>query len=265
MEFKVHLPSPQLRPFVQCYLEGDGRSDTLLTENTLFPNGYSGIFFNFGNTGKITLKSDLEVPAVSVFGQIDQHFTIQHSPGFYSLGVLMKPSVLSQLLHINMREFTNNAHDGSLIRKDLSMLRMELEDCTSVVGKICLIERLISKTISAAPYKPTIVDYALQLLQPACYPIQKVAKRLQVSERHLENQFGMAVGLSPKTYSLIVRFKRIEHQLRKLSTVRWQDLSFADEYFDQNHFIKDFKRFTGLTPTSYLLNEFRMGRTYLGA
>lgn len=266
MEFKVHLPSPQLRPYIQCYLEGDGRKDTIITENTLFPNGYSGIFFNFGNTGKITLRSNVDVPAVSVFGQIDRHFTVQHSPGFYTLGVLVKPAVLSKLLRINMGEFTNNAFDGALIRKDLSMLRIDLEESQSVVGKIILIERLIGKLISSTPQKVSMVDYALQLLQqPVSHPIQKIARRLQVSERHLENQFRIQVGLTPKTYSLLVRFKRIEQQLRKLSTVRWQDLSFADEYFDQNHFIKDFKRFTGLTPTSYLLNDFGMGRTYLGA
>jgi len=265
MEFKVHLPSPQLKPFIQCYLEGDGRNDTLVTENTLFPNGFSGIFFNFGTRGKINLKTNVEARPISVFGQIDKHFTVQHWPGFYSLGVLVKPSVLSRLLRINMRELTNQAYDGTLIRKDLLTLYDKLQYCSPVQEKIRLVEQFFGSMVTAIS-QPGIVDYALHFLQqPMSYPVQKIAEQLQVSERHLENQFMMAVGLTPKTYSLVVRFKRIEYQLRKLPTVRWKDLSFANEYFDQNHFIKDFKRFTGRTPSSYLLSDFGMGRTYLEA
>ena len=90
-----------------------------------------------------------------------------------------------------------------------------------------------------------------------------MAKEIGVSQRHLEIQFKRSVGLSPKTYSLIQRFKRMEFALRESSTVHWQDMVFAYDYYDQNHFIKDFKRFTGQTPSGYLLNNFEMGRSYL--
>ncbi len=255
-----------MRTFIQCYMEGNGRQDTIVGENTLFPNGYSGIFFNFGNRGKMTLKTNFEAPRVSIFGQIDKHFTVQHSPGFYSLGVLLKPTVLSRLLGINMGEITNMAIDGTLIRDDFRSLYNRLEECVSVSSKIRLIEEFIAAILVRTHHHPMLVDHALELLrQPMFNPIQNVAKELQVSERYLEMKFRAAVGLTPKTYSLIVRFKRIECQLRNASTVRWQDLSFAHEYFDQNHFIKDFKRFTGNTPSDYLVRDFKMGRTYLGA
>src|SRR5690349_5309989 len=98
MEFRIHQPSQNLQPFVQCYLEADSSTTLEKGEHTLFPNGLSGIFFNFGNMGKLIIKEEYKTPEVSVFGQIDRHFTVIHWPGFYSLGVLLKPSVLSRLL-----------------------------------------------------------------------------------------------------------------------------------------------------------------------
>src|ERR1044071_7918761 len=127
MEFRAYQPSADLGSFVQCYLEADSITNQETGEHTLFPNGLSGIFFNFGIMGKLIIKEEYKTPRVSVFGQIDRHFTVTHLPGFYSLGVLLKPSVLSRLLRADMAEFTNKAFDGILIRKDLLPLYEELE------------------------------------------------------------------------------------------------------------------------------------------
>jgi methylphosphotriester-DNA--protein-cysteine methyltransferase len=83
------------------------------------------------------------------------------------------------------------------------------------------------------------------------------------SERHLEKQFKKHVGLSPKIYAMIVRFKTMEQLLISKPKLRWGKINFADQYYDQNHFIKEFKRFTGHTPSDYLLNSLEMGRSYL--
>ena len=50
--------------------------------------------------------------------------------------------------------------------------------------------------------------------------------------------------------AFIMRFKRMEEQLMRAPVIRWHQMNFAAEYHDQNHFIKDFKRFTGFTPSS---------------
>ena len=109
MVFRFHLPSKILQPYLQGYLDADYLKTTEKGEHTLFPNGYSGIFFNFGNRGKLIIKEEYEAPFVSVFGQIDRHFSIIHYPGFYSFGVLFKPTILSWLLKVEMSSLTNKA------------------------------------------------------------------------------------------------------------------------------------------------------------
>lgn len=108
----MHLPSSELRFMVQGYLEADSRHMSAMRSHTLFPNGFSGIFFNFGQLGKLLIREEHHTPAVSVFGQIDQSFEAIHFPGSYSLGILFHPTVLSRFLRINMAELTNKTLDG---------------------------------------------------------------------------------------------------------------------------------------------------------
>jgi AraC-like DNA-binding protein len=231
-------------------------------QHTLFPNGYSGIFFNFGNRGKIIINEELKTPFVSVFGQIDRHFSIIHYPGFYSFGILFKPTILSWLLKIEMSSLTNKAFDAQLLSHHFKLLHKQMEEVSSIGEKIKLFEDYLIRELTNRDYTATLADHTLSLIHQN-ESIQGIAKQLQVSQRYLEIQFKNAVGLSPKTYSLIVRFKRIEEQLKQTAAVSWRELPFAGEYHDQNHFIKEFKRFTGLTPSSYLLTNLDMGRSYL--
>lgn len=266
MKFQIHQPSKLLQPFIHCYLEADCMNEEESCEHTLFPNGFSGVFFNFGAPGKIILAETYTTPPVSIYGQIDHHFTVTHEPGYYSLGVLLKPTVLSKLLHADMSEFTNKVYDGNLLRADFKLLHEKLEYCTSVTQKIDLMNVYFINAFTALSTQPTIADKALDLIyQGDVVSIEKLANDLGISQRYLEMNFKRSVGLSPKTYSLILRFKYMEQQLNNLSTARWRQLNFANGYHDQNHFIKDFKRFTGLTPSDYLLKNLEMGRSYLVA
>lgn len=264
MVFSFHKPAVVLGELLCGYLEADGRKALSRQEYTLFPNGFSGIFFNFGSKGALNIKEPQRTPNVSVFGQIDQHFTAAHEPGFYSIGVLFKPTIMSRFLSENCAQFTNQSTDGTLIRSDLQLLHSQLEMSIGVAAKIQVLDHYFEKALQPLYRPPGLVEHAIDLIHTSrSYSIQEIASKLNRSERHVEAQFKQAVGLSPKTYSLIVRFKRMEQQIRDLKTIEWKALDFAHEFYDQNHFIKEFKRFTGHTPSNYLLNNFEMGRSYL--
>lgn len=265
MIFQPYPPSPSLQSFVQCYLEADCRNIKEAGKNVLFPNGLSGIFFNFGDAGKLIIKEEYKTPAVSIFGQIDRYFTITHLPGFYSLGVMLQPTVLSHLFRVDMSAFTNKAFDGQLLCSEMKPLHEQMAEAIHVKQKIELIEAYLTARLKQLP-QLTLADEALHLIHHyGITSVEQLARQLRVSDRHLETQFKTKIGLSPKTYSLIHRFKRMEQQVIKLPSIQWQQMEFANEYYDQNHFIKDFKRFTGLTPSRYLLEKLDMGRSYLKA
>lgn len=263
MRFEHYLPSPTLQPLLTGYLEADCRSSLQHSVHTLFPNGLSGIFFNFGDTGKLILEKEYKVAPVSVFGQIDQHFTIGHAPGFYSLGVLFRPTVLAKFLRVNMSEFTNKAVEGELLRADLLELHERLQGEPSIQHKIVLLDEYFCRTLLNLVPAQTFCDEAIHLIDTyENLSISNLADRLRVSQRHLEINFKRSVGISPKCYSRIQRFIRTERKL-KVSSALGQRLNIGDEYYDQMHFIKEFKHFTGHTPARYVVENLEMGRSYL--
>ena len=263
MRFHHYLPAPSLQPLLQGYLEADCRRGVGNSMHTLFPNGLSGIFFNFGDTGTLILEKEYKAAPVSIFGQIDQHFTVTHAPGFYSLGVLFKPTTLSKFLRADISEFTNRAFDGRLLRADLLVLHEKLQQAPHIQQKITLLNAYFCRSLLNLGSQKTFSDYAVHLINTEeNLTIEKLADRLHISQRYLEMNFKRSVGLSPKSYLLIQRFMRAERKLKK-GSVPGQSLSFGDEYYDQMHFIKNFKRFTGYTPARYLLENLEMGKSYL--
>lgn len=80
--------------------------------------------------------------------------------------------------------------------------------------------------------------------------IKRLAELLNVSQSTLERNFVRLVGISPKRYIEIIRNTEV---LGRIKTSKdWQSLTEELSYFDQAHFIKDFKRIMGVAPSSYL-------------
>ena len=100
--------------------------------------------------------------------------------------------------------------------------------------------------------------------------VEKLADQLFVSRRTLHRQFRERIGIAPKSYINIVRFQNSLSQFYQAPYKGWANVYYDFGYYDQTHFIRDFKRFTGRTPSSFLQSErslsdfFLQGRTNEG-
>lgn len=81
---------------------------------------------------------------------------------------------------------------------------------------------------------------------------QDIAVRLDVSERHLRRLFHQTVGMSPKRYERIARFRRAIHAARADAGTTWASIAAAVGYYDQAHLIADFHAIAGTTPGAFL-------------
>jgi len=59
------------------------------------------------------------------------------------------------------------------------------------------------------------------------------------------------VGMSPKLFLRIQRFDRLLARVSRASEVQWANVAADHGYYDQSHFIRDFRDFTGMTPSVY--------------
>jgi AraC-like DNA-binding protein len=82
--------------------------------------------------------------------------------------------------------------------------------------------------------------------------IADVARRLGISHGHLDRVFLRHVGLTPRAYARIARLRAVLAGVDVFGSVTWADVAADAGWFDQSHFIRDFKRHTGVTPSAYL-------------
>ena len=81
-------------------------------------------------------------------------------------------------------------------------------------------------------------------------PVNELAKKAFLSTRQFERTFKIFSGFSPKLYSRIIRFQRATQQYNS-SYKTLTDIAYDCGYYDQSHFIHDFKQFSGYHPKQY--------------
>lgn len=82
--------------------------------------------------------------------------------------------------------------------------------------------------------------------------VAAIAAELGVSHPHLDREFERVVGLTPTALGRILRLRRLLATLDVHGTVHWGAVAAGWGWFDQSHFIRDFKRHTGVTPSAYV-------------
>src|SRR5262249_59260646 len=109
-------------------------------------------------------------------------------------------------------------------------------------------------------HQALVRTYDLKLIQTAAkllhrtkgeYRIAELAEYCQVSVRQLERGFRHVIGTSPKVFARTLRFQEAQRRLMFDPDADLSSLTYQCGYFDQAHFIKDFKAFAGKTPTEY--------------
>jgi len=92
-------------------------------------------------------------------------------------------------------------------------------------------------------------------------PIGQVADEVGWSHKHLIVQFRRQAGLRPKTAARLIRFDRVWRHVDQRRPLDWGQVAADTGYADQAHLIRDFRQFTGITPTGYQALTLRPPRT----
>jgi len=121
-------------------------------------------------------------------------------------------------------------------------------------------EILQSALIAAAPrefaHHPVVADALPRMARaPLRVSVASLATDAGVSHKRFIKLFTDAVGFTPKLYLRVTRFQRVIARIHEMPEVDWGDVVEHHGYFDQSHFIRDFRQFSGLTPTDYLIRR----------
>ena len=112
---------------------------------------------------------------------------------------------------------------------------------------------LMQRLRSSRPPSPG-VNHAIRQFQGAdpASSVASVRDQLGISAQRFIEMFRGEVGLPPKVFARLARFRRVLQRIDTAADVDWTDLALSTGYFDQPHFIGDFRQFAGVTPSAYL-------------
>lgn len=133
-------------------------------------------------------------------------------------------------------------------------IEQKLYESVTIAEKIQIIEDYLMKNFSEVKINDLhLICKAVNLIQNTCGQLQsaKLSKTLAVTQKSLERKFTSLVGKTPKQYSKIVRFQAILHNAAKHQNINLTQLALDFGYYDQAHFTKEFKSFSGNTPNDF--------------
>ncbi|GAB1544433.1 hypothetical protein NUACC21_71090 [Scytonema sp. NUACC21] len=132
-------------------------------------------------------------------------------------------------------------------------LRDRLLETPTLETRFLVLERFLLARMAQRPERHPAVEFALREFQRSPVPrVGAVTAQIGLSDRHFGQLFRNEVGLTPKVFCRVQRLRQVLYLLAEKEHADWIDIALACGYFDQAHFIHDFRSFAGCTPTTYL-------------
>jgi AraC-like DNA-binding protein len=265
MFFKKIAPGHGLESFIECYWVIESENKIPFVKK-IIPDGFPEIIFHYKDPYRINSKGHWETQPASLFaGQIRKHFFLENTGASGVFGIKFKPAAITHLLHISMQNFTDKVVGLSELNNSfLDKLEKKMLEATDSESRVQIAEKEMHTWIKNITAPNEVIDKAIKQII-GCQgniPITEMRKNLFVSERVLQRLFLKYIGLPPKIYARIIRFNFI-FQLIESGETTWADLSYDSGYFDQSHFIRNFKSFTGEEPSGYSFTEENMANFFL--
>lgn len=141
----------------------------------------------------------------------------------------------------------------SIFDKEVDETWEQLHEAKSLNEKFLIIENYLYRKLltNKQPNKKIISTIEILLDNKMNLPISEICRQLNISRKHLNNLSKEYAGVSPKTLSSLNRLQNTLKTISSSSSKKLTNVAYQSEYFDQAHFINDFKKFTDLKPTEY--------------
>jgi AraC-like DNA-binding protein len=254
MSYQQFEPPPSLKNYVTHFwvLEGGSNGGEQRTF-TVMSNAHPGLIFMEEPAAVKGFEGE-RLPQLFVFGQATRAGQLRIGGSFRNIGVSFRPAALKAVFGLDASELTHQNTDiGNLAG---AMLTEQVLNCGSVQQKISCISKFLERKTSGRSSGDNRVGYALAQLQQG-ERLPQVLSDLNLSERSLERLFLAHTGITPVLYARISRFQAAVALMRRYEAGRRSPQSLTDiahslGYFDQSHFIRDFRLFSGVTPGAYL-------------
>ena len=266
-------PDARLRPWVLCYWMVEptaGRKesqDTADAHQLLMPDGHSELVFRLAGSFSRWRIDDphtcAQMRASYLIGGRTHSVLTRSTGGLRLAGVKLDPRALRVLTGTSLAEFRDDTVGcAELGCRALSDLEDAVANIRSPEMLVQLFDQFFLRELSDEVQDEPAVQSLVQRIRASrgAQSILQWASDHGVDARTLERRFVARMGMTPKQYSRIVRFK---HSYRRLTSLPDARKTHLDAYYDESHFSREFKHFVGTTPRHWFDDSARY-RTTIG-
>ncbi len=252
MNFRILHIKPALRHCVSLMIQIEYKSENVVYRN--FPTSSLSLTFNYGaKAQERTIENTEYTPNISLGGF--QTNPIEYIPeGKTGLIIVkLKPFAKALLKDLN-GQFTlyGNWDLSDIYHKYSNSLYQHLIEINDPNQRVTMVENYLEKIFgnkTPNPYALAAIEFYNQY--KGRITVKNMAEKLGYSKKQFERFFVQTVGITPKKYARLIRFQE-SMQLISTGSQSLTQVALTAGYFDQAHFNKEFKQFTGGSPEAFI-------------
>jgi len=267
MEYRTFEPCDDLAALIICYWTLEGPTEERPERQTIVPDGCMEMIFHYGDAYRQYLDAGNSIiqPLCFVFGQLTRPLEIEPTGSTGIFSVRFRPDGFFPFASIPIKEMENSAVPLETV---FGPAGREFEQRILAAGstpeRIRAVESFLLSRLTDDAAVDRIVASTVETIMTANgqLTIEELSGRLKINRRQLERRFAAAIGLSPKQLSKTIRLQAALKLLLGDTFPSLTAVAHENEYYDQAHFIKDFKELTGVSPKEFYGSSVRMSTQF---
>ncbi|MBK6966976.1 MAG: AraC family transcriptional regulator [Bacteroidales bacterium] len=250
MKFDRHLPTDKLKPYIKYYVVSENDVES---EYKVFPS--SGLVIGFQYKGQLSVfheNSESKLSSAGITGISDSYKIFRSSADIGTILVYFTETGFTHFTSHPANELFNLSLSLEDIfdKKSVTGIEEKLSVAATDAQRIKIVEQFLLAQLKDIQSDKLIVE-AIKLIcrSNGTIRIKELNAKLFISQSPFEKRFRKVVGTTPKKFASIVRFNAVLQNLNEIKSLT--EICFENNFFDQAHFIKDFRQFTGDAPEHF--------------
>lgn len=260
MNYQTFSPHPNLASLVSCYWTLEVPAAPVAQRQRIVPDGCIEMAFILGDDIKRYTQHDLFMlqPRAMVLGQTLEPFYIEPTGYVNTFAIRFYPYGFANFITTPVIELANKETPiDKLFGEQANALEQKIIKATNTQERIEIVEAFLFDKLNEKQTLDNIVKTTLDALlsTKGSAPINTILGGDASKRRQLERKFLQQIGISPKQLGKVIRLQAALKMMLDDQTETLTHVAYESGYYDQSHFIKDFKDFTGTNPKDLLGEE----------